>query len=95
MHVRFRRVMKTWAGGQSSPTGNHVPRSGDPTRVDGEEGEFWWSHTRSKAVEHALGCVATKIGFDDMVDWLEGSTDISRFARLLLVFIAGCCCCCW
>jgi len=30
------------------------------------EGGIRWPHTRSKAVEHALGCVATKMGFDDM-----------------------------
>jgi hypothetical protein len=36
-------------------------------------------------VEHALGCVATKMGFVDILGgWLEGSTDISRFAGLLV-----------
>jgi hypothetical protein len=27
-------------------------------------------HTRSKAVEHALGWVATKMGLFDMIEWL-------------------------
>ena len=47
-------------------------------------------HTRSKAVEHARGWVATKIGFVDIVmDFREGSTDISRFAGLLVAVTCG------
>jgi len=53
MHVRFLRVMKTWEWNQSSAN-----------EMDGEFGD---RITLSKAVEHALGCVATKIGFVDIV----------------------------
>jgi len=48
--------------------------------------------TRSKAVEHALGCVATKMGFDDMAVVVGSKAvlifqDLPAFLMLLLLLV--------